>query len=93
MSERRNPRQALTVIQAAMLVGDTIITSPRPARHATLIHAMNQMGVKSVPPECQGFLLSDGTYAGRFRAGQVAWESGQINAFVSSPELYSEDLW
>lgn len=81
----------LTVLQCALAHGDRIYTMPRPARHAQLIQAFDETYLD------QGFLLSDGTYAGRHRAYQVARMADQILPRkpdgYDGPELFSEDLW
>ena len=44
---------------------------------------------------CSGFLLSDGTYADRKRACEVAIAAGQTTAdkMTVKGTLFSEDLW
>jgi hypothetical protein len=87
----------LTVLQAAISVGDGIVTAPKPARHGDIIRIACRMGAPYAAPDEQGFLLSDGTFATRERAWQVAHEAAQ--PILRWPEiqagdyLFSEDLW
>lgn len=88
----------LRVVAAAVMTADGVIHSmPPPARHHNIIHAMHMARM----PEAtfieahgeQGFLLSDGTFAGRVRAGLLAIAARQIAQLQYPPRLYSEDLW
>jgi hypothetical protein len=85
----------LRVLQCALVCGDVILTMPRPSRHHTLMHeAHDRFGNGHHE---SGFLLSDGSYAGRKRAYAVAFVAGQIlprqPGQYNGPDLYSEDLW
>lgn len=90
---------SLTVVQVAMQFGDMTLTMARPARHATILYVIDRMigSAVSIAPEDQGFLLSDGTFAGRRRAYDVAYAAGQITkrreGGYDGPELFSEDVW
>lgn len=92
------PDPQLTVLQCALCIGDTVLTMPRPARHHVLLNeAFDRFGAERIGPADQGFLLSDGSYAGRKRAFLVAWEAGQVfprkPEGYNGPDLFSEDLW
>lgn len=67
------------------------VSAPPPARH----HNLFAVGEDLWPAEVEdsGFLLSDGTYADRSRAAEVAITAGQIEKLAHPPHLYSEDLW
>lgn len=65
-----------------------MIAAPRPARHGNLFALVDGRN-----PDVSGFVLSDGSFADRLRAGQVAIAAGQIKALAHPPMLYSEDLW
>jgi len=68
-----------------------IISAPPPARHHNLFAVGEPLHPVDLPDT--GFLLSDGTFADRLRAADVAISSGQIEALAHPPYLYSEDLW
>lgn len=63
-----------------------IVSAPPPARHHNLFALAGS-------PDESGFLLSDGTFADRVRAGKIALANGQSAGLNWGPELYSEDLW
>lgn len=89
----------LRVVAAAhllMLEGSTdpravpvTVSAPPPARH----HNLFAIGVHPQGVGQTGFLLSDGSFADRKRAAEVAIAAGQIEALQWPPHLYSEDLW
>lgn len=68
---------------------------PRPARHHTVIIDMHNKGFNGrLSGDRQGFLLTDGSFATRARAKEIATEAGQlINGKTISNILTSEDLW
>jgi hypothetical protein len=63
-----------------------IVSAPPPARHHNLFALAGR-------PDESGFLLSDGTFADRKRAGEIAIAAGQTPGLNWGPDLYSEDLW
>ncbi len=78
----------------------TIISAPPPARHHNLCgleYHLKERGmiVNEQTTRNSGFLLSDGTYADRHRAAEVAIAAGQVtaDAMTVSGMLFSEDLW
>jgi hypothetical protein len=86
----------------AVKAGDPLIlTMPPPARHHTILHAMASLGMDHhVTPADQGFILSDGTWADRKRALEIATAAGQLvqnpsadRCPISPPNLFSEDMW
>lgn len=86
----------LTVATAAIRVGDTIHTTPRPGRHPHIvIDLFERFGPEWAgdEPETQGFVLSDGTFADRRKAMEVASAAGQLTKPPVGSELFSEDLW
>ena len=78
----------------------TIISAPPPARHHNLcgleFHLRERgMIVNEQTARNSGFLLSDGTYADRRRAAEIAIAAGQVTAEAMTVKgmLFSEDLW
>jgi hypothetical protein len=84
---------ALTVETAAIWIGATVFTLPRPNRHHNIIWWLSALGVKSSRMHEQGFVLSNGEYVSRKEAAEIALRAGQVTALISPPNLYSEDLW
>lgn len=65
-----------------------------PAGHWHTLHALHKdSGPLIVARGEQGFVMSDGTFAGREEAAKAALEAGQITALQWPPNLYTEDLW
>lgn len=88
----------LTVDTAAIRGRDgNIYSLPRPARHHDVGRHMIESGHPRPFPggAAQGFILSDGRFAGREEAAGVALGAGQIKGgqMVAPPNLYSEDIW
>lgn len=93
----------LRVVAAAIRENGIVYTVPRPGRHHTvMMHMRDAHGFTYVSGREQGFVLSDGTYADRERAYEVAKAAGQLIAreggyrkgeVHEGPELYSEDVW
>lgn len=85
----------LTVCEAAILDHDgTIYSVPRPGRHHDVIRLMADTGCKTPVTGKQGFVLSDGFFADRRFAAEVAIRAGQVKALSFQPyDLFSEDLW
>jgi hypothetical protein len=86
-----------TIVAAAIYHGGTIFL-PRPARHHTILQAMDtEMQIGGViNPQQQGFITSTGRYVNRTEAWYIALAAGQITRKTSgedTPNLYSEDLW
>ncbi len=82
------------VVAAALRFPDGLIVSaPRPARHHHLMASLVFQVGKQQGLEC-GFILSDGTFATREQAGELALANGQIKQHRhGKPGLYSEDVW
>lgn len=87
--EHRGP----TIMAAAIKLDGTVHSLPPPARHHTIIGHLVEQGHKPPIGGEQGFITSDGEFVNRFRAGQYARRSGQIEKLKWPPDLYSEDLW
>jgi len=86
---------ALTVTAAAIRTddGDLFHLLP-PAKHSQVIRMVRDMGYGGpVGGSRQGFLLSDGTFAGRKEAMKVAKAAGQVSKTIHYQQLFSEDLW
>jgi hypothetical protein len=68
---------------------------PAPNRHSNLIAAMHSAGFSraAMNQECQGFLLSDGSFADRRHAANVARLAGQLLNEPMKNRLLSEDVW
>lgn len=78
----------------------TIISAPPPARHHNLCGLEYHLKERGMIADEQtirnsGFILSDGTYADRRRAAEVAIAAGQVKADAMTVKgtLFSEDLW
>lgn len=82
-------------VAAAVRTEDGLIHfMPPPCRHHHALHALHRAnGGLIVARGEQGFVMRDGTFAGREEAGKAAIEAGQIKALQWPPKLYSEDLW
>lgn len=66
-----------------------IVSAPPPARHPNLFAA-----AWPTRPDESGFLLSDGTFADRTRAADIAVAAGQVDrANLRGAHLFSEDVW
>lgn len=84
-------------IAAAVKTDDGVIHfMPPPHRHHHTVHALHRASTGEgliVARGDQGFVMSDGTFAGRIEAAKAAIEAGQITVLAHPPNLYSEDLW
>lgn len=83
------------IVAAAIQHGATI-SSPPPARHDTILKAMDLiMGMNfDIGSHEQGFLTSEGRFVNRAEAYAIAWRAKQITEVTRGyPLLYSEDLW
>lgn len=84
------------IVAAAVKRDGIIYTMPPPARHHTIMQAVDKNhGQHHLPflPDEQGFLTSTGRFMGRIGAAAMAKDNGQITATKWGQELYSEDLW
>lgn len=82
------------IVAVAMREGDLVISMPQPARHHTVLHEMDKLGMSPfVQPINQGFLTSNGRFVEREPAVEIAKAAGQITEPRWPPLLYSEDLW
>lgn len=94
-------REDLHIVGVAYRLGDggAVISMGRPNRHHNILSECNynQIDGRKFKPEDSGFLLSDGTFATRRRAFNIAVMAGQLlerkPGQYDGPELYSEDLW
>lgn len=81
----------MRIVAVAMkLDSGLIVTMPPPARHHTVLHAApTRMHYAE-----QGFLTSDGSFATRMQALEIARLSGQILRETAPQQgLFSEDVW
>ncbi len=96
----------ITVVAAAIVQGWTVYALPAPKRHHDIIrYLVEVVGLQPPIRGGQGFLLSDGTFADRVRAMQVACEANQVSKEIQAVYeakngnlgdgaiLFSEDLW
>jgi hypothetical protein len=85
----------LRVVAAAIRdVDGEVFSVPPPGRHHNIIQLMCDKGRECSSLECQGFLLSDGSFAQRKPAKVVAINAGQLLPRASTlGELFSEDVW
>lgn len=89
----------LRVVAAALRVrGGLVLSVPQPGRHHHIIHAMRALGAEAPYEGAQGFLLSDGSFADRHHAADVARAAGQLldrapTAGGWHAGLFSEDVW
>ena len=108
MSERKPAAHFNTGIVATALKAPdgTVLTLPRPARHAHYMQDYNTACRKEgwdTPWEgwsagqlngCQqGFLTHGGQFVDRVEAARIAIEEKQIENLNWGNQLYSEDLW
>ena len=76
----------LRIVAAAIEREGTIFSSPPPARHHTLMRAMDRLfGDKHNPftPDEQGFLGSDGRFYRREKAAKIALLAGQVSSVLN----------
>jgi len=81
--------------EPGMQIVDVVISAPPPARHHNLLHTVLAIGHRR-GANCQGFLLSDGSFADRRTAWDVAEAASQLLSRAptgSHGTLFSEDLW
>lgn len=89
----------LTVETVAIRIGEAVFSLPRPNRHHNVMWWLHTLGISAGLMHDSGFVLSDGTYADRKRAMEVAKAAGQLiqregqTVPIAPPNLFSEDLW
>lgn len=105
MNDPKNHRGGLAVESglkveaAAIRIGEAVFSLPRPNRHHNVMWWLHTLGIRDALMHDSGFVLSDGTYADRKRAMEVAEAAGQLiqrpgqTVPIAPPNLYSEDLW
>lgn len=85
------------IVAAAHLIQGITYSMPQPARHHTILHAMDDHVADlamHAGPASQGFLTSAGRFATREEAVLIAVAAGQIDKpKFNSTQLFSEDLW
>lgn len=86
----------LTVEASAIRVRSWVYMLSRPRRHHDVIRFMREeCGITEAQNESweQGFVLSNGHFATRLAAAEVAIKAGQVAVLKWPPSLFSEDLW
>lgn len=88
----------LHVTSAAVVHRGIIYSLPPPKRHHDILRMMvEQHEVHQDEETEQGFMLSDGEFATRKAACEVAERAGQLNKHRPKThpvrELFSEDIW
>ncbi|NOU07404.1 MAG: hypothetical protein HOO99_14615 [Hyphomicrobiaceae bacterium] len=83
----------MAIVSAAVRINGLVISMPRPARHHTILQALDEAtGVGNVAD--QGFLTDRGKYMTRVEAMQEAIRCDQqFRDPVRGAELFSENLW
>ena len=84
------------IVAAAIQYDGTTISLPRPARHAHVQWCALQgmLDKEQVSYAVQGFLTSEGRFANRIEAKNIAHIAGQeLKRVNEGVELFSEDLW
>lgn len=90
---------ALQIVGVAIkLMYGVVLSLPSPYRHHNILkHYYDDVGVPVPHDSEQGFLLSNGEFAGREAALEIARYNGQLiprtGNMYDGPELFSEDLW
>ena len=87
---------------AIALVDGTIYSLPEPARHTSVLLALQRDG-RSAYHSMQGFMTSAGRFLDRAEAWRVACDAGQVPLSLQREKqaryknmiipLYSEDIW
>lgn len=73
---------------------DAVYSLPAPARHHELIRKLAREGHEIPIQGEQGFLLSDGRFATRYTALEIARSAGQLlKETAPQHRLFSEDVW
>jgi hypothetical protein len=83
------------IVAAALQLDGVTRSMPAPARHHTILHAIDAQGYspETMARMVQGFLTSEGRFVGRREATSIAVIAEQIQNPKWPPDLYSEDLW
>lgn len=83
------------IIVAAAVYHGCVISLPRPARHHTILHTLDAMGIDAIKihGDNQGFITSEGRYVNRVEAFGIAYRAKQLITNSKGPQLFSEDLW
>lgn len=83
-----------TIEQAAIRVGTTVYSVPRPGRHGDVFAFMRTQGCDDVGFD-QGFKTSQRNFVDREEAMRIARRAGQIlkDPTFQPDTLFSEDVW
>lgn len=91
--EKQHSDGLVTIERAAIWIGSTVYSLPRPNRHHNIMWWLSNLGITSGQMHEQGFVDSRGYYQTRETAAKIALDAGQVEKLISPPNLYSEDLW
>jgi len=79
---------------AAIRIGDSVYTVPRPGRHHDVLKAMPEDIAVASHLDDQGFVTSTGRFVDRAKAALIARAAGQlIREPTPADTLTSEDVW
>ena len=91
----------MTIVAAALKIGDVVFHIPAPARHHHILHWLTKLFKgrtdRGYELETQGFITDDGVFLDRPTAYRHAIDSGQVlnrrAGGYDGTDLFSEDLW
>lgn len=85
------------IIAAAIKRGEIVFFISPPARHHTILHALDKSVYRPkdiIQPHEQGFITDEGKFISREEAKELVKTNGQKTiADYNSTQLFSEDLW
>lgn len=89
------------IVAAALLIGGVVHSIERPARHHTVMYAIDALDPRhwtdhGLGRETQGFLTSEGRFVDRAEAAGIAILAGQADPDEVARRgglLYSEEVW
>lgn len=86
--EIQPPVRDLTIVKAAVKLGDRVFTG---WRHADILHHLIAAGTPQRDQEAQGFVADNGSFYNRYQSARIALRARQIGRLPHV--LTSEDLW
>lgn len=85
--------ETIRIVGVAFRANGVVLSMTKPHRH---FHLVKQLPARlgNAKPNDQGFITSEGKFAGRIEALHIAKAAGQLlDPLRARGELYSEDLW